>query len=68
MKLEIITSGKAIEVANMILGQGIKSIEENPAIQKAFDLSDTDLRNAKAFRKALLKAYTNGRLILDEDK
>lgn len=64
MKIEITTSAKAIEVANMILGQGIKSIEENTAIQKAFDLSDTDLKNAKAFRKSLLKSFTNGRLIV----
>ena len=64
MKLEINTSSKAVEVANMILGQGIKSIEENPHIQKAFDLSDTDLKNAKAFRKALLKSFTGGRLII----
>jgi hypothetical protein len=57
MKIEITTSAKAIEVANMILGQGIKAIEERPDLQKSFDLSATDLKNANAFRKALLKAF-----------
>ncbi|HUM52278.1 MAG TPA: hypothetical protein PK431_10700 [Chitinophagales bacterium] len=64
MKLQITTSAKAIEVANMILGQGIHAIENNAQIQKEFNLSDTDLKNAKAFRKALLKSFTNGRVIL----
>ncbi len=64
MKLEINTSAKAIEVANMILGQGIDAIEKNPNIQAAFMLSNTDIKNAKAFRKSLLKSFTNGRLIL----
>jgi hypothetical protein len=68
MKLEIITSSRGIESANMILARGIEGIEENAAIQKAFGINNTDIKHAKAFRKALLKAFTNGRAILDEDE
>ena len=59
MKLEIETSAKAIEVANMILGKGISEIEKDKYLQAAFQLSDTDLKNAKTFKKALLKSFTN---------
>ncbi len=62
MKLEINTSAKAIEVVNMILGKGISAIEKNKDIQSMFRLSDTDIKNAKAFRKSLLKSFTNGRI------
>jgi hypothetical protein len=57
MKIEINTSGKAVECANCILGQAIASILGNKEIQKSLNLSDTGIKNAASFRKALLKGY-----------
>ncbi len=57
MKIEITTSAKAVEVANMILAHGINSIEGNPKLKESFMLSNTDLKNVRAFRKSLLKSF-----------
>lgn len=60
MKIEIKTSAKAIECANAILGQGIKALEERPDLMKQMNFSFTDLKNASAFRKSLIKSFLNG--------
>jgi hypothetical protein len=57
MKIEIETSAKAVECANCILGQAIKAIEDNPKILEVLSLSNTDVKNAIAFRKSLLKSF-----------
>lgn len=64
MKLEITTSSKAVEVANMILGQAAKEFEINEKLRTEWNLSVTDINQLKAFRKALLKSFANGRLII----
>ena len=66
MKLEISTSAKSVEVANMLLGHAIAELIAKPDVRKAFGLSKTDLKNAHAFRKSLLKSFTNGDVILND--
>lgn len=66
MKIELSTSAKAIHVANMLLAHAIKELQLKPDIRNAFGLSWNDLKDAHAFRKALLKSFTNNRVVLED--
>lgn len=68
MKLEITTSPKAVEIANMILGQGIKSIKENPDLKKYFRVTDADLKRAESFRTAVLESFLKPKPTTDEQQ
>ena len=54
MKLEITTSAKNIEAANMILADVIRDLKEEGS---SHGYTDKDLNNAEAFRESLLKAF-----------
>lgn len=57
MKFEITTNAKSVEVANFLISQAIKSLEENDDLREAFQLSKKDLTRAETFRKQLLKGF-----------
>jgi len=57
MKIEITTSVKNVEIANMLLNQAIQALENCP--QRLFDLGITvsDLKKAKLFRHSLCRGF-----------
>jgi len=59
MNITVITSSKAVESANCILGQAIQQLLEREDLRKQMDLSLTNVQDAEAFRKSLLKGFLN---------
>lgn len=62
MKITITTSAENIEMANFLLGQAYQAAIKNKEFMKAFDVTEAELFKAERFRKALLNAFTNGRI------
>lgn len=54
MKIEIITTAKAVEKTNYLLAQAIKSAENSKAVRDGLGLSEKDLAVIKGFRKKLV--------------
>jgi len=54
MKIEIITTAKAVEKTNYLLAQAIKSAENSKAVRDGLGLSEKDLVVIKGFRKKLV--------------
>ena len=57
MKIEFTTRGKDFEIANFILAEGIRSLEDAPETRKRLLLSDYDLKRAIRFREQLTKGF-----------
>jgi hypothetical protein len=57
MNLKIVTTAKAVEATNCILGQAIDQIINNGNIAKSLGLSALDVVLAEQFRQRILKAY-----------
>lgn len=54
MKIEIITTAKAVEKTNYLLAQAIKSAENSKIIRDGLGLSERDLVEIKWFRNKLV--------------
>ena len=54
MKIEIVTTAKAVEKTNYLLAQAIKSAENSKAVRDGLGLSEKDLAVIKGFRKKLV--------------
>lgn len=63
MKIEIVTTAKAVEKTNYLLAQAIKSAENSKAVRDGLGLSEKDLAIIKGFRKKLV-----GSLLRTNDK
>lgn len=63
MKIEIVTTAKAVEKTNYLLAQVIKSAENSKAVRDGLGLSEKDLAIIKGFRKKLV-----GSLLRTNDK
>ena len=57
MEITIKTSAENIEMANMLLGQAVKSAKEFNTFKDEFNVTDKDIDKAERFRKSLLKAF-----------
>lgn len=63
MKIEIVTTAKAVEKTNYLLAQAIKSAENGKEVRDSLGLSEKDLAVIKGFRKKLV-----GNLLRTNDK
>lgn len=54
MKIEIVTTAKAVEKTNYLLAQAIKSAENGKEVRDSLGLSEKDLAVIKGFRKKLV--------------
>lgn len=54
MKIEIVTTAKAVEMTNYLLSQAIKSAENSRVVQDSLGISAKDLELIKGFRKILV--------------
>ena len=54
MKIEIVTTAKAVEMTNYLLSQAIKSAENSKVVQNSLGISKKDLEPIKGFRKKLV--------------
>ena len=54
MKIEINTTGRAIEIVNCILGQAIDELMKNCKVAKLLSLTGKDIEIAERFRLKLL--------------
>lgn len=63
MKIEIVTTAKAVEKTNYLLAQAIKSAENGKEVRDSLGLSEKDLAVIKGFRKELV-----GNLLRTNDK
>ena len=54
MKIEIVTTAKAVEKTNYLLAQAIKSAENSKAVRDGLGLSEKDLAIIKGFRNKLV--------------
>ena len=54
MKIEIVTTAKAVEKTNYLLAQAIKSAENSKEVRDSLGLSEKDLAVIKGFRKKLI--------------
>ena len=55
MKIEIITSVKAVSVVNSILSEGIYSLRKKPEVRVSFKMTEKDLDLAEGLRVRLIK-------------
>lgn len=53
MKLEIETTPKALEMANMILSQGIEQLSK-PEVGKAWSVTKTDIKSVEKLREKIV--------------
>lgn len=54
MKIEIVTTAKAVEKTNYLLAQAIKRAENGKEVRDSLGLSEKDLAVIKGFRKKLV--------------
>ena len=54
MKIEIVTTAKAVEKTNYLLAQAIKSAENGKEVRDSLGISEKDLKVIKGFRKKLV--------------
>lgn len=54
MKIEIVTTAKAIEKTNYLLAQAIKNAENSKEVRDSLGFSEKDLELIKGFRKKLV--------------
>lgn len=54
MKIEIVTTAKAVEMTNYLLSQAIKSAENSRVVQDSLGISEKDLELIKGFGKILV--------------
>lgn len=57
VKLNFIATDQEFEVANMMLGQMIELLKENPGIMKQLQLTKNDLKKGEIFRKRMLESF-----------
>lgn len=54
MKIEIVTTVRAVEMTNYLLAQAIKSAENSKEVWDSLGISEKDLKVIKGFRKELV--------------
>ncbi len=54
MKIEIVTTVRAVEMTNYLLAQAIKSAENSKEVRDSLGISEKDLKVIKGFRKELV--------------
>ena len=54
MKIEIVTTVRAVEMTNYLLAQAIKSAENSKEVWDSLGISEKDLKVIKGFRKKLV--------------
>lgn len=54
MKIEIVTTVRAVEMTNYLLAQAIKSAENSKEVRDSLGISEKDLKVIKGFRKKLV--------------
>jgi hypothetical protein len=57
MKIEILTTPKAIEATNVVLARAIESLIENQNVTKQFGLDAEDIALVERFRMRMVKSY-----------
>ena len=64
VKIEFNGTAKGFETANYLLSLAIDRAKElDPDLLKTYDLSNTSLKQAEAFRKKMVKGFLNSKEI-----